>query len=110
MAVQVLVSLLGGGLLAAATGPTIHQETQLITHTRSFLTTATTQDTLVIPVQFRGSQVHPTAQKFQVYRDKTSVLLQILQTVTDVRTVTTSSTTTSVQTLLNYQPAPPPVR
>jgi len=80
---------LGGGLLGKnlqlGGGPTIHgpPRTQFITHTRSFLTTTTTMDTIVIPVNFRGSQID--------------------QTITDLKTITTTTTDYSVQTLLNYE-------
>ena len=85
---NVILKLIGGGLLGnnlQLGGPTIHgpPRTEFITHTRSFLTTTTTMDTIVIPVNFRGSQ--------------------IMQTVTDLKTVTTTTTDYSVQTLLNYE-------
>jgi hypothetical protein len=84
---NVILKLLGGGLLGAgldAGSPTIHgpPRTQLITHTRSFLTTATSMETVIIPVNFRGSK--------------------IFQTVTDLKTSIVTTTDHSVQTLLNY--------
>jgi len=85
---DVILKLIGGGLLGnnlQLGGPTIHgpPRTEFITHTRSFLTTTTTMDTIVIPVNFRGSQ--------------------IMQTITDLKTITTTTTDYSVQTLLNYE-------
>jgi hypothetical protein len=85
---NVIMKLIGGGLLGnnlQLGGPAVHgpPRTEFITHTRSFLTTTTTMDTIVIPVNFRGSQ--------------------IMQTVTDLKTVTTTTTDYSVQTLLNYE-------
>ena len=82
---NVLLSILGGGLLGAG-GPTVHQgpqKTELITHTRSFLTTITSLETIKIPVNFRGST--------------------IFQTVTDEKTNLVTVTDYSVQTVLNYQ-------
>ena len=79
-----LLSILGGGLIGGA-GPTIQQgppKTQLITHTRSFLTTITSFETIKIPVNFRGST--------------------IFQTVTDQKTDLATVTDYSVQTVLNY--------
>lgn len=81
---NVLLSILGGGLLGGA-GPTIQKgppKTQLITHTRSFLTTVTSLETIKIPVNFRGST--------------------IFQTVTDQKTDLVTVTDYSVQTVLNY--------
>eukprot|EP00092_Neocalanus_flemingeri_P011208 GFUD01012073.1.p1 GENE.GFUD01012073.1~~GFUD01012073.1.p1 ORF type:complete len:736 (+),score=107.13 GFUD01012073.1:247-2454(+) len=88
---NVILKLIGGGLLGnnlqlgGGGGPTIHgpPRTQFITHTRSFLTTTTTRETIVIPVNFRGSRIE--------------------QTVTDVKTLTTTTTDYSVQTLLNFE-------
>jgi hypothetical protein len=82
---NVLLSILGGGLIGGAGGPTIQQgppKTQLITHTRSFLTTITSLETIKIPVNFRGST--------------------IFQTVTDQKTDLVTVTDYSVQTVLNY--------
>merc|ERR1711962_164647 len=82
---NVLLSILGGGLLGAG-GPTVHkgpQKTELITHTRSFLTTITSLETIKIPVNFRGST--------------------IFQTVTEEKTDLVTVTDYSVQTVLNYQ-------
>ena len=79
-----LLSILGGGLLGGG-GPTIQKgapKTQLITHTRSFLTTVTSLETIEIPVNFRGST--------------------IFQTVTDQKTDLVTVTDYSVQTVLNY--------
>ena len=79
-----LLSILGGGLLGGG-GPTIQKgapKTQLITHTRSFLTTITSLETIEIPVNFRGST--------------------IFQTVTDQKTDLVTVTDYSVQTVLNY--------
>ena len=84
---NVLLSILGGGLLRGA-GPTIQPgppKTQLITHTRSFLTTITSLETIQIPVNFRGST--------------------IFQTVTDQKTDLVTVTDYSVQTVLNYEQA-----
>jgi len=85
---NVLLKLLGGGLLGSNLpfgGPTINgpPRTQFITHTRSFLTTTTTMETVVIPVNFRGKRID--------------------QTVTDLKTLTSTTTDYSVQTLLNYE-------
>jgi len=85
---DVILKLIGGGLLGNNVqigGPTIHgpPRTQFITHTRSFLTTTTSMETIVLPVNFRGSQIY--------------------QTVTDLKTLTTTTTDYSVQTLLNYE-------
>ena len=83
-----LLSILGGNLLGR--GPSIQTvpKTQLITHTRSFLTTATSLETIVVPVNFRGST--------------------IFQTVTDKKTQLVTATDYSVQTVLNYaQPQSP---
>jgi len=86
---SVILKLLGGGLLGnqLGGGPAINgpPRTQFITHTRSFLTTSTTMETIVIPVNFRGKQID--------------------QTVTDLKTITTTTTDYSVQTLLNYEKA-----
>ena len=78
---NVLLSILGGGLL----GPSLQAAptTQHITHTRSFLTTVTSLDTIQIPVNFRGST--------------------IFQTVTEEKTQLVTSTDYSVQTVLNYK-------
>ena len=78
---NVLLSILGGGLL----GPSLQAAptTQHITHTRSFLTTITSLDTIQIPVNFRGST--------------------IFQTVTEEKTQLVTSTDYSVQTVLNYK-------
>ena len=59
------------------------QKTELITHTRSFLTTITSLETIKIPVNFRGST--------------------IFQTVTEEKTDLVTVTDYSVQTVLNYQ-------
>jgi len=83
---NVILKLIGGGLLGKNLGgPTINgpPRTQFITHTRSFLTTTTTMETVVIPVNFRGKQIE--------------------QTVTDLKTLTSTTTDYSVQTLLNYE-------
>merc|ERR1712168_775760 len=83
---NVILKLIGGGLLGKNLGgPTINgpPRTQFITHTRSFLTTTTTMETVVIPVNFRGKQIE--------------------QTVTDLKTITSTTTDYSVQTLLNYE-------
>jgi len=89
---NVILKLIGSGLLgnnlklgggAAVGGVGGPPRTQFITHTRSFLTTTTTMETIVIPVQFRGSRID--------------------QTVTDVKTLTTTTTDYSVQTLLNFE-------
>jgi len=83
---NVILKLIGGGLLgnslggATLNGP---PRTQFITHTRSFLTTTTTMETVVIPVNFRGKRIE--------------------QTVTDLKTITSTTTDYSVQTLLNYE-------
>merc|ERR1712168_337148 len=83
---NVILKLIGGGLLgnslggATLNGP---PRTQFITHTRSFLTTTTTMETVVIPVNFRGKRID--------------------QTVTDLKTLTSTTTDYSVQTLLNYE-------
>lgn len=82
---NVLLKILGSGLLAGSGGlgqPTGPPRTQLITHTRSFLTTTTATETLVIPVNFRGSK--------------------IFKTVTDLKTEVLTTTDYSVQTKLNY--------
>ena len=83
-----LLSILGGNLLGC--GPSIQAvpKTQLITHTRSFLTTATSLETIVVPVNFRGST--------------------IFQTVTDKKTQLVTATDYSVQTVLNYAQSPAP--
>jgi len=65
-------NLLGGGPLV--------QQTKLITHTRSFLTTATTTETALIPVWFRGQE--------------------IFKTVTDTGTKVFTETDYSVQTVI----------
>lgn len=87
---NVILKLIGSGLLGSnlqqlGGGPTIAgpPRTQFITHTRSFLTTTTTLDTVVVPVNFRGSQIY--------------------QTITDLKTLTTTTTDYSVQTLLNFE-------
>jgi len=83
---NVILKLIGGGLLGNSLGgPTINgpPRTQFITHTRSFLTTTTTMETVVIPVNFRGKRIE--------------------QTVTDLKTITSTTTDYSVQTLLNYE-------
>lgn len=87
---NVILKLIGGGLLGNNVqigGPTINgpPRTQFITHTRSFLTTTTSMETIVLPVNFRGSQIY--------------------QTVTDLKTLTTTTTDYSVQTLLNFEKA-----
>merc|ERR1719431_1338713 len=75
---NVILKLIGSGLLGSnlqqlGGGPTIAgpPRTQFITHTRSFLTTTTTLDTVVVPVNFRGSQIY--------------------QTITDLKTLTTTT-------------------
>jgi len=83
---NVLLNLIGGGLLGGQRGQAGQAETrsELITHTRTLITTSTQTDTALIPVNFRGSE--------------------IFQTVTDVEVVTVTSTDYSVQTLLNFVP------
>jgi len=85
---NVLLNLLGGGgLLGGAAGPQ-QTRTQLITHTRTLLTTTTATDTVLIPVNYRGSEIY--------------------QTVTEHNVVTQTTTDYSVQTLLNFVPASEP--
>jgi len=82
---DVLLKILGSGLLSGTGGlrqPTGSPRTQLITHTRSFLTTSTATETLVIPVNFRGSRIS--------------------KTVTDLKTDVFTITDYSVQTKLNF--------
>ena len=72
--------------MLGARGPTVHKgpkKSELITHTRSFLTTITSLETIKIPVNFRGST--------------------IFQTVTEEKTDLVTVTDYSVQTVLNYQ-------
>jgi len=83
-------SLLGnnaglGGLLANNIGPTIHgpPQTQFITHTRSFITTTTSMETIVLPVNFRGAKIY--------------------QTITDLKIGVVTTTDLSVQTVLNFE-------
>ena len=86
---NVLLSILGGnlgGVLGQGAGL---PQTKLVTHTRSFLTTLTSLETIEIPVNFRGST--------------------IFQTVTEQKTQTVTTTDYSIQTVLNYDaPAPTP--
>jgi len=73
--------LLGlGGLGQIGQPNLLAPQTSFITHTRSCVTTATETDTLLVPVNFRGSQ--------------------ITQTVTDTSTKVYTTTDTSVQTLI----------
>jgi len=84
---NVLLSILGGNLLGRGLAPTIHEpRTQLITHTRSFLTTTTSMETIIVPINFRGSKIY--------------------ETVTDLKTSLITTTDISVQTLLNYERPP----
>ena len=58
---DVILKSIGGGFLennVQICGPTINgpPRTQFITHTRSFLITTTSMETIVIPVNSRGSQ------------------------------------------------------
>ena len=63
------------------------QETQttLVTHTKTLLTTTTNTDTVLIPVNYRGTEIY--------------------QTVTEHNLVTLTTTQLSVQTQVNYVPA-----
>jgi len=73
-----------GGIFGNNIGPTIQSppQTQFITHTRSYITTTTSEETIILPVNFRGSK--------------------IFQTITDEKTEVITKTDLSVQTLLNY--------
>jgi len=86
---NVLLSILGGNLLGRGVGPTIQEpRTQYITHTRSFLTETTSMETIVVPINFRGSKIY--------------------ETVTDLKTSLITTTDLSVQTVLNYDRASSP--
>ena len=83
---NVLLNLIGGGLLASQSqAASALRRSELITHTRTFLLTETRTATSIIPVNFRGSEV--------------------LQTLTEVEVVTSTTTDYSVQTLLSFPPA-----
>ena len=81
---NVLLNLIGGGLLASQS-QAAQRKSELITHTRTFLLTDTQTVTNIIPVNFRGSEV--------------------LQTLTEVELVTSTTTDYSVQTLFSFSPA-----
>jgi len=94
---NVLVQLLGGGGILGggpggprgpAPGGPQETHTQFITHTRTLLTTMTQTDTVLVPVNYRGSEIY--------------------QTVTEQNVVTKTTTDFSVQTLLSYAPASEP--
>jgi len=79
----VILGLLGGGLGGNVLGNGIQQkvpQTNIITHTRSFVTTTTTIDTILVPVTFRGNE--------------------IFQTVSDTRTKVFTATDYSTQTIV----------
>ena len=57
-------------------------QTELITHTRTLLTTSTQTDTVLIPVNYRGTEIY--------------------QTVTEHNVVTDTTVDYSVQTLLTF--------
>lgn len=75
----VILGLLGGNILGGGVQQNVPQ-TNYITHTRSFVTTTTSVDTILVPVTFRGSE--------------------IFQTVSDTRTKVFTATDYSVQTLV----------
>jgi len=76
----VILGLLGGNILGGGVNEPTVPQTNLITHTRSFVTTTTSVDTILVPVTFRGSE--------------------ILQTISDTRTKVFTATDYSVQTLV----------
>ena len=76
--------LTAGGQQGQPAGPA-ETRSELITHTRTFITTSTVTQTALIPVNFRGSE--------------------IFQTVTEVDVLTSTTTDYSIQTLLNFVPA-----
>jgi len=82
---NVLLNILGSGLLGNNLGlgaAPITPQTKYITHTRSFLTTVTSTETLVVPVNFRGAK--------------------IFQTITDLKTDVVTVSELSIQTMLDY--------
>jgi len=85
---SVLLNILGGNMLGRGPGPALQgpPQTQFITHTRSFITTSTSSETIVIPINYRGSK--------------------IFETVTDVVTSVITTTDTSIQTLVDHQALP----
>jgi len=82
---NVLLNILGGGGLLgnpAGGGGVQVTQTELITHTRTLLTTSTQTDTVLIPVNYRGTEIY--------------------QTVTEHNVVTDTTVDYSIQTLLNF--------
>ena len=123
---NVLLNLIGGGLLGnthqhqywthcnhcccpgggAGGGGGGAQETltSLITHTRTLLTTATNTDTVLIPVNYRGTEIFQVSRRVSGPR----VTCHVSQTVTEHNLVTSTTTDYSVQTLLSFVPATKP--
>ena len=123
---NVLLNLIGGGLLGnththqywthcnhcccpgggAGGGGGGAQETltSLITHTRTLLTTATNTDTVLIPVNYRGTEIFQVSCRVSGPR----VTCRVSQTVTEHNLVTSTTTDYSVQTLLSFVPATQP--
>ena len=78
--------------------------TSLITHTRTLLTTATNTDTVLIPVNYRGTEIFQVRCRVSGPR----VTCRVSQTVTEHNLVTSTTTDYSVQTLLSFVPATQP--
>jgi len=85
---NVLLNLIGGGLLGGAGAGPQETQTSLVTHTKVGLTTTTNTDTVLIPVNYRGTEIY--------------------QTVTEHMVVTVTTTELSVQTQVNYVRASKP--
>merc|ERR1712227_555264 len=79
---NVLLNLIGGGLLGGAGAGPQETQTSLVTHTKVGLTTSTQTDTVLIPVNYRGTEIY--------------------QTVTEHNVVTDTTVDYSIQTLLNF--------
>jgi hypothetical protein len=89
---NILANLLGKNLFNKNILGGAHQaaspQTHLVTHTRSYLTSSISTQTIVIPITLRGQEV--------------------FKTVTDKTTVTETTTDYSVQTVTNYVSSKPP--